>query len=60
MELKIDTTQQDKLKRELDARTDIEAARMKRYLAMPDLSRTEGSPLHEIVEREKRFHHSLD
>jgi phenylalanyl-tRNA synthetase alpha chain len=54
MELKIDTTQQDKLKRELDARTDIEAARMKRYLAMPDLSRTEGSPLHEIVERVKK------
>lgn len=36
---------------ELDARTDIEAGRMKRYLAMPDLSRTPGSPLHEIVER---------
>lgn len=26
---------------------------MKRYLSMPDLSRTEGSPLHEIVERVK-------
>ncbi len=30
---------------------DTESARIKRYLAMPDLSRTEGSPLREIVER---------
>ena len=32
-------------------RTDIEAERIKRYLAMPDLSRTPGSPLSEIVTR---------
>ena len=30
---------------------DPEALRMKRYLAMPDLSRTPGSPLHELIER---------
>lgn len=54
MEIKIDTTEQDALKRELEVRTDAEAARMKRYLAMPDLSRTPGSPLHEIVERVKK------
>ena len=35
----------------LEARTDTEAARIRRYTAMPDLSRTEGSPLHEIVNR---------
>lgn len=35
--------------RSLATRNDFEAERMKRYLAMPDLSRTEGSPLHEIV-----------
>jgi len=53
MEIRIDTTEQDRLLKELEARTDAEATRMKRYLAMPDLSRTEGSPLHEIVERVK-------
>src|SRR6266404_2027789 len=36
---------------ELDKRTDMEAERMKRYLAMLDLSRTPSSPLYEIVER---------
>jgi phenylalanyl-tRNA synthetase alpha chain len=35
----------------LSARTDVEAERMKRYLAMPDLSRTKSSPLYEIKER---------
>lgn len=32
-------------------RNDIESQRIKRYLAMPDLSRTPGSPLHEIMKR---------
>jgi phenylalanyl-tRNA synthetase alpha chain len=35
----------------VNARTDAEAQRIKRYLAMPDLSRTPGSPIHEIVAR---------
>lgn len=35
----------------LQNRTDAEALRIKRYLGMPDLSRTKTSPLHEIVER---------
>ena len=34
-----------------DSRTDAESARMKRFLAMPDLSRTPGSPLYEVVQR---------
>lgn len=51
MEIRIDTTEQERLIKELDSRTDAEAARMKRYLAMPDLSRTPGSPIKELVHR---------
>lgn len=51
MEIRIDTTDQERLIKELESRSDAEAARMKRYLAMPDLARTPGSPLHEIVAR---------
>src|SRR5579883_3263428 len=40
-----------KLREELAARTDIKAERIKRLLAMPDLSRTAGSPLNQIVDR---------
>lgn len=47
----IDTSDEQRLKAEVAKRTDAEAERIKRYLAMPDLSRTEGSPLKEIVER---------
>lgn len=53
MEIRINTEEQDRLLKELESRTDAEALRMKRYLAMPDLSRTQGSPLHEIMERVK-------
>jgi phenylalanyl-tRNA synthetase alpha chain len=49
--IKVDTAEQERLLRELDKRTDAEAGRIKRYLAMPDLSRTPGSPIHEIVDR---------
>lgn len=35
----------------LSKRTDAEARRMERFLAMPDLSRQEGSPIFEIVHR---------
>ncbi len=41
------------LRNSLDARQDIEAQRIKRYLSMPDLSRTPGSPLFEIVKKAK-------
>jgi phenylalanyl-tRNA synthetase alpha chain len=43
-----DIDNEKKLLAVLDARTDPEAARMKRFLAMPDLSRTETSPLYDI------------
>ena len=50
MEYKISLDDQNKILTTVDARTDAEAARIKRYLAMPDLSRTPGSPLYEIVQ----------
>ncbi len=43
--------EQNKILKVLDKRDDIEARRMKGYLAMPDLSRTEGSPIKEVVDR---------
>ncbi len=51
MEIRIDKAEEQRLRQEIAARTDIEARRMERYLTMPDLSRTPGSPLHEIVKR---------
>ncbi|MBX4200230.1 hypothetical protein KW790_02115 [Candidatus Parcubacteria bacterium] len=43
--------QQEKLLSDLKKRTDPEAPRIKRYLSMPDLSRTSGSPIREMVTR---------
>ncbi|KND51669.1 MAG: phenylalanine--tRNA ligase, alpha subunit [Parcubacteria bacterium C7867-001] len=54
MDIKIDRSDETRLRGELESRSDFEALRMKRYLSMPDLSRTQGSPLHEIVERVKK------
>ena len=53
MNIDISRTEEDALRAELAKRDDAEAARMRRFLALPDLSRTPGSPLHEIVERVK-------
>ena len=47
----IESPEETKLRKELAQRTDAEALRMERFLEMPDLSRTEGSPLREIVTR---------
>ena len=47
----IPTDEENRLKKELKKRTDFEAQRIRRYLSMPDLSRTEGSPIAEIVKR---------
>jgi len=47
----INTDEENRLKKELEKRTDFEAQRIKRYLSMPDLSRTQGSPIAEIVKR---------
>ncbi len=51
MEYVISKEEENQLKNELEARSDAEALRMKRYLSMPDLSRTEGSPIFELVQR---------
>lgn len=53
MDIRISRAEEKRLRAELEQRTDVDAERMKRYLAMPDLSRTPGSPLREIVERVK-------
>lgn len=47
----IDTLEEKKLIAELRKRTDADGLRMKRFMDMPDLSRTEGSPIAEIVSR---------
>ena len=53
MDIKISRDEEAKLRGELEKRTDVAAERMKRYLAMPDLSRTTGSPIYELVQRIK-------
>lgn len=54
MEINIDKTKEVELIEKLNSRTDAEANRIRHYLSMPDLSRTEGSPLCEIVKRVKK------
>lgn len=54
MEIKIDQKEQEALIKSLEERNDTDATRIKRYLSMPDLSRTKGNPLCEIVERLKK------
>lgn len=51
MDIQIDRTEEDRLRKEIENRTDTEAKRMQRYLAMRDLSRTDGSPIKKLVER---------
>lgn len=51
MEYKIPLDEEKEILKKLESREDAEALRMKRYLSMPDLSRTEGSPLYEIMEK---------
>ncbi len=51
MNIVIDTEEEKKIRQQLDGKHDPESERMKRYLNMPDLSRTAGSPLKEMVER---------
>ncbi len=50
-DIKIKLEEEKNLKRQLESRHDAESERMKRYLAMPDLSRTSDSPIHEMVQR---------
>jgi phenylalanyl-tRNA synthetase alpha chain len=50
-EINIDTSEEKKLRAELEKRTDPEGLRLQRFLNMPDLSRTEGSPIRELAKR---------
>src|SRR3989338_10124585 len=50
-DIKINRNKEEALIKDLQKREDAEALRIKRYLSMPDLSRTDGSPLKEIVDR---------
>ncbi len=43
--------EEKKILKLLAVRKDAEALRIQRYLRMPDLSRTEGSPIYDIVQR---------
>lgn len=54
MDISISRDEENRLLKELEKRTDSEANRIRRYLSMPNLSRTHGSPIHEIVERVKQ------
>lgn len=45
----IRSSEEEKLRKTLEAKNDAESERLKRFLNMPDLSRTDGSPLKEIV-----------
>jgi len=47
----ITSPEEKKIREELAKKTDAESLRIKRFLEMPDLSRTLGSPLKEIVDR---------
>ena len=51
MEYVISTEEERRLIKDLEGRNDTEALRIKRYLAMPDLSRSPASPLCELVRR---------
>ncbi len=48
-DFKISRDEENRLLQQLAMRSDAEAVRIKRYLALPDLSRTPGSPLAEII-----------
>ena len=50
-EINIEDPKEQELRAELQQRTDPEGLRLSRFLSMPDLSRTPGSPLSEIVNR---------
>src|SRR3989344_2566953 len=55
MEIKVDTTEQERILASLLAKNDAESLRMNRYLDMADLSRSEGSPLFEIVKNTREI-----
>lgn len=51
MKIRIPKDEEKKIVENLRGRSDADAKRMIRFYQMPDLSRTEGSPIKELVER---------
>lgn len=51
MEIRVTSPEEIILKKYLAEQKDAESKRMLRFLALPDLSRTPGNPIHELVER---------
>src|SRR3989338_10121834 len=51
MNIAIESKEETDLIESLNKRNDPEAKRLLRFLAMPDLTRTTGSPVRELVER---------
>jgi phenylalanyl-tRNA synthetase alpha chain len=51
MEIRIPRDEEKRLLAEMEKRSDFEALRIRRYLALPDLTRVTGSPLSELVRR---------
>jgi len=47
----VSKTEEKQLLKNLEKRKDTEASRIRHYLGMPDLSRTAGSPIAEVVEK---------
>ncbi len=50
-EIVIPSEDEARLRAELAGKTDADSLRIKRYLDMPDLSRTPGSPIYELAQR---------
>lgn len=51
MDIVINSPEEEALRKQLETKHDPESERVKRFLALPDLSRTPGGPLCEIVQR---------
>ena len=51
MDIKIESSKEQELRNVLRDRTDAEGLRMQRFLVMPDLSRTQGSPIYELAQK---------
>ena len=51
MDINIKSEKEEELKKALGQKHDPESERMVRFLAMPDLSREEGSSIRELIER---------
>ena len=51
MNITIETPEESAIRKQLEAKHDAVSERLKRFLALPDLSRTPGSPINELAER---------